>query len=366
MKTLLLGDVSPTVDTNPLFEKMDVETLFSDTMTLFQGNDVNIVNLECALTDSDNAIEKFGPNLKGSVNTADTLKLLGVNYCGLSNNHIFDYGVPGMKDTFEALDRVGIGYTGFGDNYEDSRKNLVIEAEGETLCIIAVCEHEYTYALEDRMGSRPFDEFDTIEDIRHAKEVYDRVVVMYHGGKEYSQYPSPRLRRLCRAMARNGADVILCQHSHCIGCYEEYENCHILYGQGNFHFVKEKLADPSVRDIWRNSLAVQYDTRSHAIRFIPLVAVRSDGIALAKGEEKERILELFQKRNQSLQDGTWRDGWHSFCESKKEGYRKAIGEAYTKDSTEEQNQFFGHYLDCEAHTDVWRELFPTANMTNEK
>ena len=27
---------------------------------------------------------------------------------------------------------------------------------------------------------------------------------------------------------------------------------------------------------------------------------------------------------------------------------------------------FGHYLDCEAHTDVWRELYPTYNHTNER
>ena len=27
---------------------------------------------------------------------------------------------------------------------------------------------------------------------------------------------------------------------------------------------------------------------------------------------------------------------------------------------------FAHYLDCEAHTDVWRELYPTWNQTNEK
>ena len=30
------------------------------------------------------------------------------------------------------------------------------------------------------------------------------------------------------------------------------------------------------------------------------------------------------------------------------------------------NNLFAHYLDCEAHTDVWRELFPTWNQTNEK
>ena len=39
-------------------------------------------------------------------------------------------------------------------------------------------------------------------------------------------------------MAENGADVVICQHSHCIGCYEEYQGCYILYGQGNFHFAR--------------------------------------------------------------------------------------------------------------------------------
>ena len=130
MKTLLLGDLSPTVATDPLFDACDVEALFTDTASLFEGNDVNFVNLECALTDSDKSIEKFGPPLKASVRTADTLKKLGVHYCGLSNNHIFDFGIKGAEDTFAALNRVGIGCTGFGKDYEDSRKDLVVEVGG--------------------------------------------------------------------------------------------------------------------------------------------------------------------------------------------------------------------------------------------
>ena len=30
----------------------------------------------------------------------------------------------------------------------------------------------------------------------------------------------------------------------------------------------------------------------------------------------------------------------------------------------EWTTYFGHMLDCEAHTDVWRELFPSWNLTN--
>lgn len=365
MKALLLGDLSPTVVTNPLFEKKDVKTLFSDVVTLFQENDINFVNLECALTDCNQKIEKFGPPLKASLNTAEVLKDIGVNCCGLSNNHIFDFGIRGAKDTMQALEQAGIAYTGFGNDYEDSRKDIIYTVDGEKLAIIAVCEHEYSYALEDRMGSRPYDEYDTMEDIRKAKEQCDRVVVIYHGGKEHCQYPSPRLHRLCRAMVKNGADVVLCQHSHCIGCYEKFMEGHILYGQGNFHFVKPGFVDPALEETWDSSLAVKYDSADNTIEFVPLI--RNDiGITIAKGAVRDGLLEAFEARNQELKDGSWKNGWHAFCESMRDWYQQVIGNACTKEASEENNKMFGHYLDCEAHTDVWRELFPTANQTNEK
>ena len=184
MKTLLLGDLSPTDVTNPLFKEKNAEKLFTDTLPLFQGNDIAFVNLECVLTESEKEIEKFGPALKACPEVADVLSEIGVNCCGLSNNHFFDYGRPALKESMEAFERTGLDTVGFGENYEDSRKNYVVEKNGETVCFIAVCEHEYTYALPDRMGCRPFDEFDTIWDIREAKAKYDKVVVIYHGGKE--------------------------------------------------------------------------------------------------------------------------------------------------------------------------------------
>ena len=228
-----------------------------------------------------------------------------------------------------------------------------------------MCEHEYSYALEDRMGSRPYDEYNTIEDIANAKKENDRVIVIYHGGKEHCQYPSPRLHRACRAMVRSGADVVLCQHSHCIGCYENYEGSHILYGQGNFHFVKPNHSVSE--EMWNPSLAVKYDTKTNEIEFIPFtISPDENGISLAKGEEKERILAGFEKRNEELKNGEWKAGWHAFCESVKERYLTVIKEGYAEASTERQNARFAHFLDCEAHTDVWRELCPTYNMTNEK
>lgn len=364
MKALLLGDVSPTDKNRELFISGDIQTLFTDTLPLFQGNDINFVNMECALTDEESPIHKIGPAICAPTKTANVMAQIGVNYCGISNNHFFDHGISGAMSGLKALKDAGITATGFGINYEDSRKDLVIKKNGEKIVIIAVCEHEYTYALEDRMGSRPFCEFDTLEDIRNAKKDADRVIVLYHGGKEYCRYPSPRLLKACHAMVKAGADVVIGQHSHCICCYEQYAGGHILYGQGNFHFVKT-MKDPSKQDKWDTSLAVHYDTKTHEMTFTPLTRT-GQGITLAKGEEKQRLLNEFAQRNEELQNGQWRNGWHEFCVSLQELYQGAVSRAYKEESTDHQNQLFAHYLDCEAHTDVWRELFKTWNQSNEK
>ena len=358
MKTLFFGDTSPSRISKESFRNKEVDKLFTDVRDFMKDSDFTFVNLECALTECQDAIKKFGPALSAPVETAEILKGLGVDLCGLSNNHTFDLGVKGIKDTLAALDEAGLDYTGWGDNYEDSRKNYVLDRNGEKICIITVCEHESSYALENRMGARPYDEYDTMEDIREARKTADRVIVIYHGGKEYCRYPSPRLYRLCHAMARCGADMVICQHSHCIGCYEEYEGCHILYGQGNFHFLSN-----SPQEGWYTSLAVKYDTKADTIEFTP-VKVIEGGIEIAKGEDAKAIMDAFAKRNEELQNGEWKNGWHRFCESVKEGYMNNIGNAGRPESTETENAVFGHYLDCEAHTDVWRELFPTWNQTN--
>jgi heparin/heparan-sulfate lyase len=56
----------------------------------------------------------------------------------------------------------------------------------------------------------------------------------------------------------------------------------------------------------------------------------------------------------------------AFCESMQPFYLKVVERALAPDCTPAEKEQFAHYLDCEAHTDVWRELFPTYNQFNEK
>ncbi len=64
MKTLLVGDICPTQISTPYYKEKDIPALFGDTVTLFRGKDLVFANIECAITESENKIAKFGPNLK--------------------------------------------------------------------------------------------------------------------------------------------------------------------------------------------------------------------------------------------------------------------------------------------------------------
>lgn len=364
MKLAICGDISITDHSRGAFENVDVSAAFCDIADLFSACDRVIVNLECAVTDRGTQIKKFGPHLNAPINTVKTLKAAGVTDCMLSNNHIFDLGKEGIEDTFKALDESDMYWTGFGKNYEDSRKNHVTEIDGVRVAFINVCEHEYSYATDNRMGARPFDEFETMHDIRLAKKDADYVIVIYHGGKELCRYPSPRLLKACREMVRCGADAVFCQHSHCIGCYEFFEGGHILYGQGNFHFVGRKGLD---NEMWNTGLVSVLDITKDRfdIQFVPVtIASNNVGMEIAKGELHKKLLLEFAARNEELENGEWKKKWNEFCVENYDKYIKAAA-CPTLDSDLDDMQRFCHYLDCEAHTDVWRELFYTWNKTNE-
>lgn len=365
MRIFIGGDLVPTELTRPGFDKGDLKSLFGSIQDLVQGSPF-FINLECALTDQETAIRKCGPNLKGRPQDAQVLKKLGVTLAGLANNHTFDFGQPGLTDTKEALTRAGIPFTGVGDNEQLARQPYFFQTAGQTIAVVAVAEHEYCYALPDQPGAWAFDPFQTMEDISLAKKRADHVIVIYHGGKEQSPFPSPRLRKACQAMARAGASAVFCQHSHCIGSYEIYRGSHLLYGQGNFNFLK--YLD---HEHWFSGLLLELvlkkDTQLELI-FHPVV-VKETGVDLAQGEEKARLLQDFQNRNGILQDETaWLKKWQDFCQSVAPNYRRAAATAFENDDWGNPAEVFPHYLDCEAHLDVWQELFQTwhRKKTSEK
>ncbi len=307
MSIIIGADFIPTKSNQALFEEGNLgELLGSDLMRVFQQADYRIFNLELPLTDQAAPIEKCGPRLIASEKTVAAYTAAGVDLFTLANNHILDHGLQGLEKTESILRANGIAYCGVGENVQAAARPYVFEMYGKRIGVYACAEHEFSIATEKSAGANPFDPLETPDHVAQLKAKCDYVIVLYHGGKEYYRYPSPMLQKYCRKMAEKGADLILCQHSHCIGCMEEYCGSTIVYGQGNFLF------DASDKEFWLTSLLVTLDEKLQ-VSFLPLVK-EGRGVRLATGEKAGEILDQFRERSrQILQEGFIENSYAAFA-----------------------------------------------------
>ena len=305
---LICGDVCPTKSNRSLFELGDVKQLVGDLIPVFKSVDYRTINLECALTETDHPIFKCGPNLKETPGCINGIAALGVNLVSMANNHILDYGEDGLRDTLKAVQSKNLDWVGIGKNAKEARRIFYKEIKGRKVAFIAVCEREFSGATINSAGANLFDPFDTIDDIEEARRNAEYVIVFYHGGKEYVPYPSPNLQKICRAMVRRGADYVFCQHSHCVGCYEKYQDGYIIYGQGNFIF------DHSNHPMWQTGLLIKMLLgESKDIEFVP-ICKKQECVELAVGVDGETILKEFHARSSKVNDPEFISSeWEKFC-----------------------------------------------------
>ncbi len=306
LSILIAGDMVPTKSNEDHFIKGDISSLLGNSMyETFQRADISSVNLECPLTSSETPIEKNGPNLRALPETIKGIKELNLTIVGLANNHILDYGEKGLSDTLSLLSENGIPCVGVGNNLKEAAQSIhVFEEKGWRIGFYACAEHEFSIASAESPGANPFDALVTGDIIKSLKADHklDILIVLYHGGKEYYQYPSHGLQKVCRHLIEKGANLVVCQHSHCIGAYEHYLNGDIVYGQGNFIFdMKHPLS--------KQSLLLSYvlggKGEKPQLSFIPIKCndKNAGSIVMAEGgDEKKLILDAFHARSKELKD----------------------------------------------------------------
>ena len=295
-KIIIGGDLVPTKSNEYLFINEQIDELISEKLAnLLRSADCRIFNLEAPLTTSDKKILKDGPNLKANPLTIDGIKKLGVNLLTLANNHILDYSNDGLFDTINLLENNDIDFVGAGKNLKEASQEYIMELGNLTVGIYACTEHEFTLASNNEAGANPFDPFESLDSIKKISEKVDYLIVLYHGGKEYYKYPTPYLQKTCRKIIEKGANLVLCQHSHCIGCEEDYCDGKIIYGQGNFLFDRDDKIHYNDK---QNGLLVElvFENKKPNIN-LHVIQKEKEKIRLATSKEEERVLKDYSKRN---------------------------------------------------------------------
>ena len=291
---ILIGaDFVPTSSNKDLFIKGDLDRLFGDELLLLMKKaDYRIFNLETPLCDSVHPIKKNGANFSAPCACVKTYCAVHADLLTLANNHILDQGVHGLESTWSVLRDNGIDTVGTGADLSSASEPFLFSCFGRKIGVYACAEHEFSITEEGRAGANPYDPLETPDHVAELKAQCDYVIVLYHGGREYYRYPSPNLQKTCRKLVEKGADLVICQHSHCIGCEEKYRNGAIVYGQGNFLF------DNSNREEWQTSLLIGIDENFH-VGYYPLIK-QNNGVRLAPENKAKEILDAFYQRSREI------------------------------------------------------------------
>ncbi len=364
-RMLVGADIVPTESNVELFSEGDVDRLIGDKLKArLQDAAFIAMNLEVPLVNKKKPIRKCGPCLIAPTDSVNGIKLINPFFLTLANNHILDQGVEGLESTMNTLRNRNIDFSGVGENITEARKPYIKNIDGVKVGIYCCAEHEYSIVTDKSPGANPYDPLVSFDDVRALRVKCDYLLVLYHGGKEHYRYPSPMLQRVFHKFADVGADLVIAQHTHCIGCKEEYNGSTLVYGQGNFLF------DHSESIFWKTSLLIEVDLTSKHIDYIPLIK-QSEIVREAVGEEKSQILREFIARSEIImKPGFVEEQYAKFADEMESEYLSRFSGGFSKNlivralNKLSSYGFLKHFyadkdkviienvLDCEAHREL--------------
>jgi poly-gamma-glutamate capsule biosynthesis protein CapA/YwtB (metallophosphatase superfamily) len=164
---------------------------------------------------------------------ARTLDWAGFDAMNLANNHAYDFGPSGQRQTVAALRRHGIAYTGLPGRI------AVVERRGVKVAIVGFAPYRWAPSLLDLPGARRL--------VKRAGRRADVVVVAFHGGAEgagslhvprgtetYLGENRGNLRAFARTVIGAGADLVVGSGPHVPRGIELFAKRPVFYSTGNF------------------------------------------------------------------------------------------------------------------------------------
>lgn len=364
---LIFGDICPDNNYRTLFDSINSIGFSSELLKKVTESDLVVANLECPATNNTVPITKCGPNLRAKPEDIDLLRNCGFDVLSLANNHVLDYGCQGLIDTISMCQFTGIKTVGAGTNKVEASKPIICSVGEKEVGIISFAESEFNLAGDTTAGANGLDPYYSFEIIKELNEKCDYVIVLYHGGIEYYKYPSPLLQKKCRKIVESGANLVLCQHSHCIGTFENYSNGTIVYGQGN-SFFGYRDNDNS----WNEGLVIEIELSDSPKIEWHLMKATKYGIELANADFQERRIQQFVDDSANLSDPNWiKNEWINYANKQAALYMPLLygwNRVFTKLNRLTNNKLFRHrysrkarmttmnLIRCEAHHEVIKAI----------
>ena len=253
----------------PIPKPVNYEYVWGDVLAELQRvrPHARIVNLETAIT-RNSTPEPKGINYKMNPDNMPCLTVAGIDCCVLSNNHVLDWGNPGLLETLDTLAAAGISTAGAGRNAAQAEAPAIIEIDGMRRVLVFAFGSMTSGIPEDWAAGDDKPGVNLLKDLsdrtlaRIAARVQavrrpgDLVVASLHWGGNWGYRIPPERRHFAQALIERAAVDIVHGHSshHSLGI-EIHRGKPILYGCGDFINDYEGI---SGYEEFRSDLTVMY------------------------------------------------------------------------------------------------------------
>ena len=265
--------------------------------------DLRIVNLETAVTVSGEWIPK-GINYRMHPANVACLSAAAIDCCTLANNHVLDWGEPGLIETLETLERAGIRVAGAGRNRAAAEAPAVLPVGGKGRVLVfsmgmassGVPPRWAAGAVRPGVDYLPDLSQRSVEwisrRVEEVKRTTDIVVLSIHWGANWGYDVADDERAFARAVIDTaGVDLVHGHSSHHPKGVEVYRGRLILYGCGDFINDYEGIRG---HEAFRGDLGLMY---------LPVLEARTG--RLARLEMIATQMTRFQVRRAADADARW-------------------------------------------------------------
>jgi poly-gamma-glutamate synthesis protein (capsule biosynthesis protein) len=286
---------------------------FEGILDVLRGADIAFANLESPLTEGGEPANKDFV-FRGPKSAAQGLVDAGIDIVTLANNHALDYGLSGLRDTWDVLNAAGLPQTGSGEDEAAARAAVILERNGLRIAFLGYVNTpadsvsgfvvEDTKATADRPGVAWLSTQAIAEDVAKAKSQADFVVVAFQAGIEYAEMPIALQVESAHAAIDAGASVVFGHHPHVLQGIETYKGGVIIYSLGNlvFDFDFVDYMYEGLPSALSGMLRVELSKDGVvACEFLPMIVGEADGRPRpVTGAEAAPVLERMRR----LSDGS--------------------------------------------------------------
>lgn len=254
----------------PIPRPVDFAWIWGDALTALEAAapSVRIINLETAVTRTGSPWPRKGIQYRMHPDNIPCLTVAAIDCCVLANNHVLDWGYPGLEETLSSLAQAGLATVGAGVDRAAAQAPAVLALPGRGRVLVfaaglrssgipAVWE-----ATSDRPGLRLLEDLSgrTVRDIADTVRAHKRpgdlaVISLHWGGNWGYAIPAAHTRFAHALIEAAGVDLVYGHSSHHPLGMEIYQGKPILYGCGDLIDDYEGI---SGHEEYRNELALLY------------------------------------------------------------------------------------------------------------